>query len=589
LDLDFGDGSRLLAAGAALLRDSDSPEHLHYVAVIDQWSAVAAIGTAASAFASVPDIDRAHAAAFAAQLRSAWLPAVPGFQRLLLGDGRMTLTLVAGTLASSLPQLALAFDAAYCRLADAAPDLIRWLGRLAAPKALLTVDVQDADVSIRKEFAQAGFAEGDMADGYWSFRFAPRHMPPQLVNEKSANEKHAIVIGAGLAGAAACHRLVARGWRCTLIEQYALPATQASGNAAGIFMPVLSRDDNPLSRLTRSAYLFALHLWECLGGVGRELPGQACGVLQLARSDAAPDSAANVRTPWDYPPDFARRMSAAKAEAALQQRVAGGWWFPAAGWLQPAAVCEAMLKACGEGVRMMVGRQAVRLMRDAGNWHAVDAEGTTIAHAPVAILANGAQAMQFAQTAHLPLTSIRGQVTHLPVQSADVPFVVCGDAYLTPAAQGMASLGATYDQAADTALRPADHLENIRHLQQMLPDWHTPSDVAALDGRVGFRCVAADRLPLVGALPDPDRLAGSGDVRLQDMPRLPGLHGLLAYGSRGLIWSPLMAELLAAQLNGEPLPLPRDLAALLDPARFALKERRRPPDGPNFATAAKVE
>jgi tRNA 5-methylaminomethyl-2-thiouridine biosynthesis bifunctional protein len=175
------------------------------------------------------------------------------------------------------------------------------------------------------------------------------------------------------------------------------------------------------------------------------------------------------------------------------------------------------------------------------------------------------------------LSAIRGQVTHLPPSAADVPFVVCGDAYLTPAAGngGIASLGATYDQDADPALRLESHRQNIGHLQQMLPDWMPPPDLAALDGRVGFRCVTADRLPLVGALPDPGQWQGSGDTRLEEMPRLAGLHGLLGYGSRGLIWAPLAAELLASQLNGEPSPLPRDLAALLDPARFALRQRRR--------------
>jgi glycine/D-amino acid oxidase-like deaminating enzyme len=39
---------------------------------------------------------------------------------------------------------------------------------------------------------------------------------------------------------------------------------------------------------------------------------------------------------------------------------------------------------------------------------------------------------------------------------------------------------------------------------------------------------------------------------------------------RGLVWAPLCAEILAAQLNGEPTPVERDLAAALDPARFFL-------------------
>jgi tRNA 5-methylaminomethyl-2-thiouridine biosynthesis bifunctional protein len=76
-------------------------------------------------------------------------------------------------------------------------------------------------------------------------------------------------------------------------------------------------------------------------------------------------------------------------------------------------------------------------------------------------------------------------------------------------------------------------------------------------------------------LPDYAALAHFRGERLRDVPRLPGMHGLLGYASRGMIWAPLAAELLAAQINGEPLPLERDLVATLDPARFALKTCRR--------------
>jgi tRNA 5-methylaminomethyl-2-thiouridine biosynthesis bifunctional protein len=58
------------------------------------------------------------------------------------------------------------------------------------------------------------------------------------------------------------------------------------------------------------------------------------------------------------------------------------------------------------------------------------------------------------------------------------------------------------------------------------------------------------------------------------VPRHAGLHALLGLASRGLTWAPLAAELLAAQMSGEPLPLERDLCATLDPARFALQRHR---------------
>jgi tRNA 5-methylaminomethyl-2-thiouridine biosynthesis bifunctional protein len=142
---------------------------------------------------------------------------------------------------------------------------------------------------------------------------------------------------------------------------------------------------------------------------------------------------------------------------------------------------------------------------------------------------------------------------------------------MTRPAQGICCVGATYEFDTDTALRQASQEENLARLAQLLPQ--ASIAVPELAGRVGFRCVPPDRLPLAGALPDPDQeITGS---RLRDVPRLPRLYGLLGYASRGLIWAPFAAELLASQLEGEPLPLESELAVALDPARFALKAWRR--------------
>jgi tRNA 5-methylaminomethyl-2-thiouridine biosynthesis bifunctional protein len=55
-----------------------------------------------------------------------------------------------------------------------------------------------------------------------------------------------------------------------------------------------------------------------------------------------------------------------------------------------------------------------------------------------------------------------------------------------------------------------------------------------------------------------------------DLPRKPGLYGAFAFGSRGLVWATLAAELIASQIEGEPWPIERELAEAIDPARFLL-------------------
>jgi tRNA 5-methylaminomethyl-2-thiouridine biosynthesis bifunctional protein len=48
-----------------------------------------------------------------------------------------------------------------------------------------------------------------------------------------------------------------------------------------------------------------------------------------------------------------------------------------------------------------------------------------------------------------------------------------------------------------------------------------------------------------------------------------GVYGAFAYGSRGLVWAALAAELIAAELDGGPMPLEGKLADALSAQRFA--------------------
>jgi tRNA 5-methylaminomethyl-2-thiouridine biosynthesis bifunctional protein len=245
--------------------------------------------------------------------------------------------------------------------------------------------------------------------------------------------------------------------------------------------------------------------------------------------------------------------------------------FERAGWVRPGAVCDAMLAACGARLQRLFSTDALHLVRAQGQWQVHAGQGV-VATAPVLILANGVGATGFSQAADLPLLAVRGQVTHLARGTLpELPLVVCRDAYLTPPSNGIVSVGATYDADGDAALRAASQRDNLHKMTELLG---MGADLAApLAGRVAFRCVAPDRLPLVGALPD---AAQTGRIeRLADVQRWPGLHGLLGYASRGLIWAPLAAELLAAQIDGEPLPIETGLAQALDPGRFLLKARRR--------------
>ena len=62
--------------------------------------------------------------------------------------------------------------------------------------------------------------------------------------------RQALVIGAGLAGAAVAAALCQRGWRITLLDAAPGPAQAASALPVGVLSPHLTRQPTPMSRLT---------------------------------------------------------------------------------------------------------------------------------------------------------------------------------------------------------------------------------------------------------------------------------------------------------------------------------------------------
>jgi len=161
-----------------------------------------------------------------------------------------------------------------------------------------------------------------------------------------------------------------------------------------------------------------------------------------------------------------------------------------------------------------------------------------------------------------------------------VPLI--GEGYAVPLADGLLA-GATYEvDDADHRPRERDNAENLARLAQLVPSWAgtlNTLDASSLASRVAFRCVTSDRLPMIGPLADEalctrdaNALAGAWPL---DLYRASGLYGAFAFGSRGLVWSTLAAELIASQLEGEPWPIERELAEDLDPARYFLRALRR--------------
>ncbi|MCX7167095.1 MAG: bifunctional tRNA (5-methylaminomethyl-2-thiouridine)(34)-methyltransferase MnmD/FAD-dependent 5-carboxymethylaminomethyl-2-thiouridine(34) oxidoreductase MnmC [Rhodocyclales bacterium] len=527
----------------------------------------------------------AELASLSAELLQQWPPLTPGFHRLHFDGGQVTLTLLLGDAQVLLPQLVAKVDAVYLdgftpsRNPELwSPVLLATITRLCRTRATL------ATWSVTGELRRA------LEDSGWQLQRRPgfankrEMLVGQLENlpvlrsasPASPPRRKAIVIGAGLAGTAISERLANRGWQVELFERHATPAQEASGNPAGILLPHLAKDDALAARLSRACYLYALRRLADLTDV-RWSP---CGVLQVARDAVHETLQRATMQQLKLPTDFVAFLKQDAAEALIGRKLAhGGWWFPGGGWVSPGSVCAALLGAGGPLVHPHFSTEVTALRQTAEDWLAFDVNGKLLASAPHVILANAHAANKLLPKA-LPLIPIRGQISYLPDQFQEsmrppLRHVVCRAGYITPPAAGTICVGASFDSGdTDLQIRSADHVGNLQRLDELLPGAAQDIDAALLDGRVGLRTAAPDRLPLIGTLPDTEAVAGNA-ATLDSLPRRAGLHALLGLSARGMVWAPLAAELLASQLEGDPLPIERELARAVDPARFHLRALRR--------------
>jgi len=578
LQAGFGDGSALLKLWQTW-QDGAPPRAQLVVIAIDP----ACIGA--------PGLRCAHAGspaeALADRLAAAWPPMTRNLHRIDLVPGRLQLLLARGRVLDWLIELQAQVDVFLIDGTHASDDphrgpqrLAKALARLAVPDAQLWTDT----AALADALAGAGFAREPDTGPFLHAVYRPRHglRPPALLSNQP-DDRHALIVGAGLAGCAVACALAELGWRSTLIESCDHPAAMASGNPAGLFHGVVHRQDGAHARFNRAAALQASHaVRQAIDDHGA--PGQVGGVLRL--ESRLPDRTAMqaVLDALPLPPDYVQALDAAEAgERCGLPLHRPAWFYPGGGWVQPAALAGSFLQRAGGWARFRGGVAVHGLHRAGDRWCLLDATGQVIDQAGTVVLAQAADAMRLLDAAHWPLRQVRGQISqfdnaHSPAsQRLALPRIpLAGAGYLLPQVGALAVFGASAQpDDHDSHVRAADHAFNLRRLRALTGQCGPAPET--LSGRVGWRLVADDRLPLVGAVPDEVALLGQPVERLRDVPRRAGLYLFTALASRGIGWAALGGQVLAAQIASAPLPLEDSLVRAVDPARFVLRSARRAP------------
>lgn len=606
----FGSGLNFLAAWQLWLTAAPADAQLHFVSVekfpltnLDLQRALALW----------PELNE-----FTTQLIDAYPVFVgTGFHRLNFMDGRIKLTLIINDAAAGFAQLLATPHPAFssrCAKIDAwfldgfAPSknpqmwsdelftAIRQLSHVGttaatfSAAAIVKQGLRFAGFSIQKvpgfgrkrEMVKACMEQEPNADYQDSLQprsYSPYPVPWTIDAEATIPaEKHALIIGGGLAGCTSARALAERGWKITLVERHRELAQEASGNPQGVLYAKLSPKNEAQAEFNLHALQFAQQFYR----LRWSKIGEQCGVLQLAHCESEQQLHSQLHEKFSAADELVQFVDAAQATAiagvTLNQNALH---FPKAGWINPRKLCESLTNH--PAIRVIIDCAVLALEKIGEHWQI---NNQPELRAPVVIIANAADAKSFMLTQHLPIKSIRGQITYLPAtaSSSSLKTLVCSEGYIGPAVNNLHCTGATFNLKDETReLRAEDHRTNLENLRAPLPEllreWENV-DLENLPGRVAFRCTLPDYLPLVGAVPDEQTmLEDFAPLRKNARAAIhktgtyhQGLFINIGHGSRGLAYTPVCAELLAAHINQEVLPLPRELANSLNPARFLIRD-----------------
>ncbi|MEB4590054.1 bifunctional tRNA (5-methylaminomethyl-2-thiouridine)(34)-methyltransferase MnmD/FAD-dependent 5-carboxymethylaminomethyl-2-thiouridine(34) oxidoreductase MnmC [Candidatus Thiothrix sp. Deng01] len=568
----FGSGLNFLATWQAWRADPQRCGRLHFISIEKHPIAKQALRELLAAW---PELQP-----FAAELLENYPPLLAGFHRLTLGQGRVTLTLCFMDVQEALAELVARVDAWYLDGFAPARNPAMW----ALPVMQAIADLSQAGATlatftvagdVRRHLQAAGFTV-EKRKGFGKKRemlaataggISPvSQLPAWFALPEPAAGRRASIIGGGVAGCQIAHALAQRGWRVVLLERHARLALEASGNRAGVLTPKMTAEAGWGERFYRQAFLFALRQLRQLEAAGHDIDWAQCGALQLAHEprEAARQQAIRAR---GLPEDFVQILEVEEAAAIAGVPLSvGASHFPQAGWLNPASLCAALTAHDNIEVRTLTQADAV------------PTDGVTV-------IASGREAGQFGQSAFLPFLPVMGQTSRAQASddSAKLKTALGHEGYLTPAVAGRHIFGATFVRNVREAFLDAGaDAANFRQLAHYLPA------LAALLGTVesshaAIRMTTPDRYPVVGALPDvaffqeayADLQHGRARQAFPAAQYQAGLSIMAGFGSRGLTTSGLCAEVLAAQLSGEPLPLQATLYGSLHPARFLIRQCRR--------------
>ena len=277
----------------------------------------------------------------------------------------------------------------------------------------------------------------------------------------------AIVIGAGIAGAATARELAERGLPVTILEARK-PAQAGSGNRQGLLYAKISAHNTEQTELLLCGYGHSRRLLQKLLPDSETWGGD--GVLHL-NHDAAESKRNQALGAQIHHRHLYRSVSTAEAsEIAAMPIGSDGLYWPQGVWLNPPAVVQALLDH--PLIELHTHTPALAAEHDGHGWHVTTPAQTFSGSHLVYCLGAQSPAAADSNIAALPYQLIRGQTSlaAATAESAKLRCALSGASYISPAWQGLHCFGATFvHHDTNTDWRETEEQTNHAELAALNP------------------------------------------------------------------------------------------------------------------------
>ena len=418
----------------------------------------------------------------------------------------------------------------------------------------------------------------------------PWHLSPKAMTNKKIT-----IIGAGLAGCSIAYSLAIRGYKVFLYDSCERVAMKTSSNIAGVVHPILTANETIFQRLSWAAFSFAINRFGKMQQT-HDINWNPIGVLQLAKDQKQVSRFSKCYEFFKSNILDATKQIKLVGRSELEKKdinSINAIEYLKAGSVSPKLLCEYL--ASHKNI-IFRGNCYLKNLEQIADTYQIEFDHpktneSFFVNASSIVLATANNLNEIKQTSWLNLRKNWGQVAITNKFESDITSkkIICHKHYSI--SLGKRQLYGATKRLGKNDLEEVTTVDESNHIiqdfyQQVFDKTIDSTRYTIEKENAGCRVSVDDHLPLIGALPNeeefekifgginkgPRHLLAKKNLQANGYYR--GLYTISALGSRGILYSQLGAELLAAQINNEPLPLDVDIVMALAPSRTLLRKYR---------------